>query len=194
VAELPASACGFSYRHSLFKAEPGRRVVLAVRLRLARGAASAPVRYAELARALGVELGSTAPAVEVREAVLGLRRGKGMVLDPADPDSVSAGSFFTNPVVPQAPDGAPSWPADGGVKVSAAWLIEQAGFGKGWGEGAVGLSTKHTLALVNRGGATSAELLGVARAVREGVRARFGITLVPEPVVVGSHRDDPLTQ
>jgi UDP-N-acetylmuramate dehydrogenase len=194
VVELPAAGCGFGYRHSLFKAEPGSRVVLAVRLRLARGSASAPVRYAELARALGVELGSTAPAAQVREAVLALRRGKGMVLDPADPDSVSAGSFFTNPVVAQAPEGAPSWPADGGVKVSAAWLIEQSGFTKGWGDGAVGLSAKHTLALVNRGGATTADLLGVARAVREGVRARFGITLVPEPVVVGSHRDDPLTQ
>lgn len=194
VSELPAGACGFGYRHSLFKAEPGRRVVLAVRLRLARGTQSAPIRYAELARALGVELGRTAPAAEVREAVLALRRSKGMVLDPADPDSVSAGSFFTNPVLPQAPDGAPSWPADGGVKVSAAWLIEQAGFTKGWGTGPAGLSGKHSLALVNRGGATSADLLRVARAVRDGVRARFGITLVPEPVVIGSHRDDPLTQ
>ncbi|HUR15483.1 MAG TPA: UDP-N-acetylmuramate dehydrogenase [Mycobacteriales bacterium] len=194
VCELPAAECGFTYRHSLFKAEPGRRVVLAVRFRLATGTTSAPVRYAELARALGVELGSTVPADQLREAVLALRRGKGMVLDGGDPDSVSAGSFFTNPVVAEAPEGAPSWPAEGGVKVSAAWLIEQAGFGKGWGSGPVGLSTKHTLALVNRGGATTADLLGVARTVREGVRARFGITLVPEPVVVGSHRDDPLTQ
>jgi UDP-N-acetylmuramate dehydrogenase len=194
VLELSAAACGFAYRRSLLKAEPGRRVVLAVRLRLARGTQSAPVRYAELARALGVELGATAPASQVREAVLALRRGKGMVLDPADPDSVSAGSFFTNPVVPEAPDGAPSWPADGGVKVSAAWLIEQSGFGKGWGAGTVGLSEKHALALVNRGGATADDLLGAARTIREGVRARFGITLVPEPVVVGSHRDDPLTQ
>lgn len=194
VVELPARECGFSYRHSAFKAEPGRRVVLALRLRLARGTSSAPVCYAELARELGVELGASVPAAEVREAVLRLRRSKGMVLDPADPDSVSAGSFFTNPVVPQAPAGAPSWPVDGGVKVSAAWLIEQSGFAKGWGDGPVGLSTKHTLALVNRGGATTGDLLGVARVVREGVRARFGITLVPEPVVVGAHRDDPLTQ
>lgn len=193
VSDLPAVECGFRYRHSAFKADPGRWVVLAVRFRLPRGTQSTPIRYAELARTLGVSLGDPAPAADVREAVLALRRGKGMVLDPEDPDSVSAGSFFTNPVVDVAPDGAPSWPeAGGGVKVSAAWLIEQAGFGKGWGEGRVGLSTKHTLALVNRGGATAAELLGVARAVRDGVRAQFGITLVPEPVVVGNHRADPL--
>jgi UDP-N-acetylmuramate dehydrogenase len=195
VSELPASACGFGYRHSAFKAAPGRWVVLAVRLDLPTGATSTPIRYAELARALGVELGSTAPAAEVRAAVLALRRGKGMVLDADDPDSVSAGSFFTNPVVDAAPDGAPSWPEPGGrVKVSAAWLIEQAGFGKGWGEGRVGLSSKHTLALVNRGGATTTELLEVARAVRDGVRSRFGITLVPEPVVVGADREDPVAQ
>ena len=193
VEELPPEACAFRYRHSAFKADPLRRVVLAVRLRLPRGTQSAPIRYAELARALGVELGGTASAPDVRESVLALRRSKGMVLDPADPDSVSAGSFFTNPVVPAAPDGAPSWPdPSGGVKVSAAWLIEQAGFGKGWGDGRVGLSRKHTLALVNRGGATAEELLEAARVLRDGVRARFGITLVPEPVVVGNHRDDPL--
>jgi UDP-N-acetylmuramate dehydrogenase len=195
VSDLPAAACGFRYRHSAFKADPGRWVVLAVRFRLPRGTESAPIRYAELARALDVPLGGSAPAAAVREAVLALRRGKGMVLDPGDPDSVSAGSFFTNPVLDAAPDGAPSWPDPSGrVKVSAAWLIEQAGFGKGWGEGRVGLSHKHTLALVNRGGATTSELLGVAREVREGVRARFGITLVPEPVVVGNHRPDPLAQ
>jgi UDP-N-acetylmuramate dehydrogenase len=109
-----------------------------------------------------------------------------MVLDPADPDSVSAGSFFTNPLVERAPEGAPCWPDPSGlVKVSAAWLIEHAGFGKGWGDGRVGLSTKHTLALVNRGGGTTAELLAVARTVRDGVRAAFGIELVNEPVVVG---------
>jgi UDP-N-acetylmuramate dehydrogenase len=187
VRELTPAACGFGYRHSAFKADPGRWVVLAVRLRLARGPVGAPVRYAELAARLGVALGDCAPAAQVREAVLALRRGKGMVLDPADPDTVSAGSFFTNPVVPVAPAGAPSWPdPSGGVKVSAAWLIEQAGFGKGWGEGRVGLSSKHTLALVNRGGATTQELLGVARTVRDGVQERFGITLHHEPVVVGT--------
>ncbi len=187
VVELPPHECGFAYRHSTFKAHPGRWVVLAVRLRLTCGELGAPVRYAELASQLGVDLGGRAPATEVREAVLALRRGKGMVLDPADPDSVSAGSFFTNPIVAQAPAGAPCWPeADGRVKVSAAWLIEQAGFGKGWGDGPAGLSTKHTLALVNRGGASAEDLLAVARAVRDGVRDRFGITLVHEPVLVGA--------
>jgi UDP-N-acetylmuramate dehydrogenase len=107
-----------------------------------------------------------------------------MVLDRQDPDTVSAGSFFTNPVVDVAPDGAPSWPAEGGVKVSAAWLIEQAGFGKGWGDGAVGLSTKHALALVNRGGGTSADVRRVAQTIRDAVQGRFGITLTPEPTLV----------
>jgi UDP-N-acetylmuramate dehydrogenase len=186
VQDLDPAACGFSYRHSAFKAEPERWVVLSVVLQLRESDQSAPVRYAELARVLGVELGERAAVGEVREAVLALRRGKGMVLDPADPDSVSAGSFFTNPLVARAPEGAPSWPDPSGrVKVSAAWLIEQSGFGKGWGKGPIGLSSKHTLALVNRGGATSADLVAVARQVRDGVRARFGIELLNEPVIVG---------
>ena len=187
VVELAAADCGFGYRRSRFKAT-GTWVVLSVVFSLAAGGLGEPVRYAELAAALDVELGRAAPAGAVREAVLSLRRGKGMVLDPADPDSVSAGSFFTNPVVDLAdvPEGAASWPdAQGRAKVSAAWLIEQAGFAKGWGDGPVGLSTKHTLALVNRGGARTADLLVAARAVRDGVINRFGITLIPEPVVVG---------
>ncbi|HET7069503.1 MAG TPA: UDP-N-acetylenolpyruvoylglucosamine reductase, partial [Nocardioides sp.] len=121
-------------------------------------------------------------------AVLDLRRRKGMVLDPDDHDTWSAGSFFTNPVIPAdtVPDGAPAWPqADGLVKTSAAWLIEQAGFGKGYGDGAARLSTKHTLALTNRHGATTADLLGLARELRDGVAARFGIRLVTEPVLIG---------
>ena len=184
--ELTAAECGFGYRHSRFKATPGRWVVLSVRLSLERGTLSAPVRYAELAAVLGVAVGDRAPVADVREAVLALRRGKGMVLDPADPDSVSAGSFFTNPLVPVAPPGAPSWPDPSGlVKVSAAWLVEHSGFGKGWGDGRAGLSSKHVLALVNRGGATTAEVLALARQVRDGVRATFGITLVNEPVIVG---------
>ena len=125
---------------------------------------------------------------EVRRAVLGLRRGKGMVLDPADHDTWSAGSFFTNPSsTPIAlPEGAPAWPQPDGVgKTSAAWLIERAGFGKGYGDGAARLSTKHTLALTNRGGATTADLLALAREIRDGVERRFGIRLVNEPVLVG---------
>lgn len=186
VSWLSPEECAFSYRHSALKADPTRRVVLAVRFRLASGRLSEPVRYAELAKALDVAIGDRAPAAEVREAVLALRRGKGMVLAPDDPDSVSAGSFFTNPVVEKAPDGAPSWPTDEGVKVSAAWLIEHAGFGKGWGAGRVGLSSKHALAIVNRGGGTTAELLTVARTLRDGVQEKFGIRLVNEPVLVGN--------
>ncbi|MFN2536716.1 MAG: UDP-N-acetylmuramate dehydrogenase [Mycobacteriales bacterium] len=185
VADVPGSECGFSYRTSIFKRTPDRWVVLAVELSLAT--TEFPVRYAELARVLGVEVGASAPPRAVREAVLALRRSKGMVLDPDDPDSVSAGSFFTNPLVRVAPEGAPSWPDPSGLrKVSAAWLIEQSGFTKGWGTGRIGLSSKHTLALVNRGGGTTAELLGVAREIRAGVRARFGITLENEPVIVGA--------
>jgi UDP-N-acetylmuramate dehydrogenase len=153
-----------------------------------QGERGTPVGYAELAGALGVEIGERASTVDVRRAVLDLRRRKGMVLDTADHDTWSAGSFFTNPVVPagQLPEGAPAWPQpNGSVKTSAAWLIERAGFGKGYGDGAVRLSTKHTLALTNRGGATTAELLALAREIRDGVDERFGIRLVNEPVLVG---------
>jgi UDP-N-acetylmuramate dehydrogenase len=184
VVDLAAADCGFGYRTSAFKQHPGRWVVLSVQLEL--GTDPSPVRYAELAQSLGVEVGEPAAPQAVREAVLALRRTKGMVVDPRDPDSVSAGSFFTNPLVERAPDGAPCWPDRSGlVKVSAAWLIEQSGFHKGWGTGRIGLSSKHTLALVNRGGGTTEELLEVARTIRSGVQARFGITLVNEPVIVG---------
>jgi UDP-N-acetylmuramate dehydrogenase len=180
--------CGFGYRTSRFKADPGRHVVLDVTFQLRQGSLGAPVRYAELARALGVEPGGRAPLADVREAVLELRRSKGMVLDLADHDTWSAGSFFTNPLVDPAdlPDDAPAWPQpDGRVKTSAAWLIEHAGFHKGYDAGRVGLSTKHPLALTNRGGATTEELLALARQVRDGVEATFGIQLVNEPVLVG---------
>ncbi|MBK5305587.1 MAG: UDP-N-acetylmuramate dehydrogenase [Frankiaceae bacterium] len=186
--------CGFSYRTSLFKAQAPRWVVLSVTYRLARSAMSRPLRYAELARALGLETGGVAPLPDVRDAVLSLRRSKGMVLDPADPDTRSAGSFFTNPLLDpdqltalRARDvDPPSYPeADGRVKVPAAWLIENAGFAKGYGAGPVGISTKHALALVNRGGARTEDLLVVARAIRDGVRDTFGVELVPEPVLVG---------
>lgn len=188
VRTFAAADCGFGYRHSRFKADPARHVVLAVTFQLRRGTLGEPVRYAELARTLGVEVGDRVALPAVREAVLGLRAGKGMVLDADDHDTWSAGSFFTNPVVAPAlvPDGAPSYPQpDGTVKTSAAWLIEHAGFAKGHGTGAARLSTKHTLALTNRGGATAEDVLALAREVRDGVRARFGIELVNEPVLVG---------
>ncbi|WP_443075904.1 UDP-N-acetylmuramate dehydrogenase [Streptomyces sp. TRM 70351] len=199
---LPAAECGFSYRHSRFKADPGRFVVLRVRFALEdAGGLSAPLRYAETARALGVSAGERVPLDRARETVLKLRAGKGMVLDPDDHDTWSAGSFFTNPVLSEAghaaflarvaerlgPDAsAPAWPAgEGRVKTSAAWLIDHAGFPKGYGTGAARISTKHTLALTNRGSATTAELLALAREVRDGVRDAFGVTLVNEPVTVG---------
>jgi UDP-N-acetylmuramate dehydrogenase len=197
VVVLPAADCAFSYRSSVLKARPGRWVVLAVQFRLGEGGLSAPVRYAELARALDVAVGERAPLADVRDRVLALRRRKGMVVDPADPDSRSAGSFFTNPLLTSAqlaelrsrlPGGVapPAWPEpDGRTKVSAAWLIEQAGFAKGYGDGPVGISSKHTLALVHRGGGRASDLRAVAREVRDGVRRTFGVDLVPEPVVVG---------
>ena len=196
ILELPAERCGFRYRSSIFKYRD-RHVVLAVTFRLRPSAVSGPLRYAELARVLDVPVGGSAPLEEVREAVLALRRGKGMVIDPGDPDSVSAGSFFTNPILePDAfarlegsagPDlRPPAFPEpDGRIKTSAAWLIQHAGFHRGYGEGRVGISTKHTLALVNRGGATTAELLALAREIAAGVRGRFGVELAPEPVLVG---------
>ena len=198
VSELAAADCGFGYRTSAFKRDPGRWVVLAVAFDLHASGAGRPVAYAELARALGIELGAAAPLAATREAVLALRRGKGMVVDPADPDSVSAGSFFTNPVLtPEAfealaaraaPERPPSWPeADGRVKTSAAWLIQRAGFERGHPgpPSRVGISAKHTLALVNRGGATTAELVALAREIAGGVRDAFGVALHPEPVFVG---------
>ena len=218
---LANADCGFGYRTSAFKrsvgpqrgraaldaaAATGRFVVLGVTFRLSRDPLSAPVRYGELARMLGVGDGGRAPLADVRSAVLGLRRGKGMVLDPADPDTRSAGSFFTNPVLDhgQLADvqrraaakagkaageiSVPHFPAgDGRVKIPAAWLIEQAGFGKGYpGDGGARISSKHTLALVNPGRASSANLVGLAREIRNGVRQAFGIDLVNEPVLVGA--------
>jgi UDP-N-acetylmuramate dehydrogenase len=186
VAEL--TDCGFAYRWSRFKAEPDRWVVLGVTYRLQDDPLGRPIRYPELARALGVAVGDRVPVGDVRAAVLRLRRAKGMVLDAGDPDTRSAGSFFTNPLLPadRVPVDAPSYPeADGRVKVPAAWLIEQSGFAKGAFDGPIGISSKHTLALVNRGGGTTADLLRVARAVRDGVHERFGIELEPEPVLVG---------
>lgn len=188
VRTIAAADCGFAYRSSRFKSDPGRHVVLDVAFQLPLGSQSAPVGYAELARTLSVEPGTRAPALEVREAVLGLRRTKGMVLDPADHDTWSAGSFFTNPIVASSvvPEGAPQWPAgEGLVKTSAAWLIDHAGIPKGFTMGNAAVSTKHTLALTNRGGATAKELLALAAHVRDTVRDAYAITLVNEPVLVG---------
>jgi UDP-N-acetylmuramate dehydrogenase len=195
VAELAPADCGFAYRSSAFKRDPGRWVVLAVTFALERRELSGPLAYAELARTLDVRPGEGAPLAEVREAVLGLRRGKGMVLDPADPDSVSAGSFFTNPILSeeafsaleQRAERPPRFPEpDGRVKTSAAWLIERAGFQRGYGDPeGIAISSKHTLALTNRGGGTTAELLALAREIAAGVEERFGVTLQPEPTLVG---------
>ncbi|MBX6383233.1 MAG: UDP-N-acetylmuramate dehydrogenase [Microbispora sp.] len=195
VGELTAAECGFAYRDSAFKHDPGRHVVLAVTYALERSPLSGPVAYRELAARLGVEIGERVPLTDAREAVLELRRGKGMVLDPGDPDTRSAGSFFTNPVL--GPDeaaalasrapGHPRFDMPGGmVKVPAAWLIEQAGFPKGYEKGRARISTKHTLALTNPSGeARTDELLALAREVRDGVHEKFGVWLVNEPVLVG---------
>ncbi len=186
-----AVECQFGYRSSRFKNEPGRYLVLAVTFQLRLGSLSAPVRYPELARALGIAVGERAPARDVAEAVLALRRGKGMVLDDADPDTWSAGSFFTNPLLDAVaadalPAEAPRFPQpDGRVKTSAAWLIEHAGYGRGFGDGPARVSSKHVLALTNRGSATANDLLHLARQIRSGVESTYGITLVPEPVLVG---------
>ncbi|MDF3290979.1 UDP-N-acetylmuramate dehydrogenase [Streptomyces silvisoli] len=199
---LANEECGFDYRHSRFKADPQRYVVLRVRYRLEdAGGLSAPIRYAEVASALGVAQGERAPAAQARDTVLKLRAGKGMVLDPEDHDTWSAGSFFTNPVLDQRTyeefldrvrarlgDDVrpPAYPAGGGhTKTSAAWLIDKAGFTKGYGTGPARISSKHTLALTNRGAATTEDLLALAREVRDGVRDTFGVTLVNEPVMVG---------
>jgi len=200
VVTMTPAQCRFSYRHSVFKGDD-RYLVLAVTLRLRAGARSAPLRFGELTSALGVEAGGTAPLEAVRDAVLTLRRRKGMVLDPSDHDTWSVGSFFTNPVLDDVASAAladrcaamvgvvpPGFDAGPGlVKTSAAWLIERAGFEKGYGHDGVAVSTKHTLALTNRGTGTTAALLALAREVRDGVAATFGVQLVNEPLLVDAH-------
>ncbi|MDO5492661.1 MAG: UDP-N-acetylmuramate dehydrogenase [Nesterenkonia sp.] len=213
VVVMTGEELGFGYRDSVLKRTTihgsPRYVVLSVRFRLAhRGdrTPSAPVRYAELARSLGLDVDAAldqrrAPLQDVRDKVLALRAGKGMVLDPADHDTWSTGSFFTNPILradqlPELPEGAPRFAAgadaDGAdlVKLSAAWLIDRSGCGKGFGaeltEGRASLSTKHTLALTNRGSASAEDLITVARAVRDAVSDRFGVALHPEPVLIGT--------
>ncbi len=210
VRTLARSDCRFAYRSSALKGsmevrDPGGRVwrptprfvVLEVSFQLRVGALSAPLQYGQLADVLGIEVGERAPLAEVRNAVLALRRSKGMVLDPDDHDTWSSGSFFTNPILAagvaaQLPDNAPRYPGgDGGpidsVKTSAAWLIERAGFGRGFAlpGSRAALSSKHTLALTNTGGASGDEVVALARHIRDGVRAAFGVTLEPEPMLVG---------
>lgn len=189
--------CAFGYRDSVFKratvagSPTGRFVVLEVSLQFLLGNLSQPIAYAELAHRLGVEPRERVDAQKVRDAVLELRRGKGMVIDPDDNDTWSAGSFFVNPILdaPAAaslPDGAPRFPQAGGrVKTSAAWLIDHAGFHRGYGDGPARISGKHTLAITNAGNATAADVVRLARRIRSGVHDRFGITLQPEPNLIG---------
>jgi UDP-N-acetylmuramate dehydrogenase len=192
--------CSFAYRTSLFKSTGARYVVLDVTFRLAAQALSLPVKYAELAAELGVALGERAGVGEVRAAVLKIRARKGMVVSPGDPDTRSAGSFFTNPIITAADFAAveaaaaaraagsvPSYEAGAGlVKVPAAWLIEHAGFAKGYGAPSPArVSSKHTLALVNTGHATTADLLTLASEIVSGVRDAYGVTLTPEPILIG---------
>ena len=202
--QIPNEQCGFGYRTSRFRGED-RFVVLSVTFGLAVQARSVPVRYAELAAALGVSPGDQVESIQARSAVIELRQRKGMVIDPADPDTRSVGSFFVNPVLDadtmasveavararcgpgtRVPRFEVAGSGDGLVKVPAAWLIERAGFGKGYspGDGAR-ISSKHTLALINSGSASTAGLMALARAIRDGVRDTFGVSLAPEPTLVG---------
>ena len=191
---VPADELGFGYRHSVLKGSAAA-TVLEVEFALDPAGRSAPLRYAELAAALDVPVGEQVDPARVRTAVLALRTAKGMVLDAQDHDTWSVGSFFTNPVVSterfecirgESEVAVPHYPAPDGVKLAAGWLVERAGFGKGFpGIGPCRLSTKHALALTNRGDATTADVLALARIVRDGVQAAFGVRLVPEPVLVG---------
>lgn len=200
IVDFERDDCRFAYRSSVFRGSAAH-VILGVTFALRKVDASAPIRYAELTRALGIGEGERAPLARVRETVLALRCGKGMVLDAADADTRSAGSFFTNPIldagalaslrervvgVLAAGESMPMFPeADGRTKVSAAWLIERAGFRKGYAAGPVAISSKHALALTNRGGATTRDLIALARTIRDGVNAKFGVVLENEPVFVG---------
>ena len=187
VEQWAPDRCGFgSHRQSVFK-HTERYVVLDVTFHLTRSAWSGPIHYSGLAERLGIVPGATAPITEVRNAVLALRRERGMILDADDHDTWSVGSFFINPVLASVPDPArhcPQYPDPAGTKLSAAWLIAHAGFPRGYGRerkrGAVALSSKHTLAVTNRGNATTAEVMEFAAHIRDGVERRFGIRLGPE--------------
>ena len=185
------SECEFSYRNSHFKAHPGRYVVLDVQFNLRQGEMTSAITYAELAKKLGIEVGEKAPISATRTAVLELRAAKGMLLNPSDRDSWSAGSFFTNPIITQEvanqlPEGAPKWPtSDGKVKTSAAWLIENSGVHKGDSHGGARVSTKHVLALTNAGNATATDIAELAKSAQKSVYEKFGITLEAEVNLVG---------
>ena len=183
--------CEFSYRNSYFKSHPGRYVVLSVAFQLRIGESTAPITYLELAKKLGIEIGDKTSVIKARAAVLELRASKGMLLSADDPDSWSAGSFFTNPIISQQsadalPNAAPKWPlTDGRVKVSAAWLIENSGIHKGDEIGGARISSKHVLALTNSGSATASDIAALARRARDHVQESFGITLVAEVNLIG---------
>ena len=200
VRELPAAGCGFAYRDSVFRRDPGQAIVLSVVFAL-QASARPVLAYRELASALA---GRMRPSLsEVREVVLDLRRKKSMVYDARDPNRRSAGSFFTNPIVSadkaaavvtqalgenlvQAPEEVPQYPLpDGRVKLAAGWLVERAGVKRGLRMGPVGVSSSHALALVHHGGGSTADLIRLAVHVRDTVALRFGITLAPEPVFLG---------
>ena len=190
VRTFTADQCEFSYRDSIFKREAGQYVILDVTFQLRRGEHSLPIKYKELADALGVDLDSRAPTADVRNAVLKLRAKKGMLVD-SQHQNQSAGSFFVNPIITleiaaTLPESAPRWPQpDGSIKVSAAWLMEHAGVHKGESHNGAKISDQHVLALANAGGATAEDIISLARSARARVEEKFGITLVPEVRFVG---------
>ena len=183
--------CEFEYRSSIFKKNPGQFIILEVQFQIRIGDSSDPITYLELAKKLDIQMGEKAPTQQVRHTVLELRASKGMLLSPEDRDSWSAGSFFTNPIVSQQeadklPNAAPKWPLiDGQVKISAAWLIENAGMHKGDEIGGARISTKHVLALTNAGDATATDLIELAKTAQAKVYEKFGIKLEPEVNLVG---------
>ena len=183
--------CEFEYRSSIFKRNPGQFIILEVQFQIRIGDSSDPITYLELAKKLDIQMGEKAPIHHVRKSVLELRASKGMLLSPEDRDSWSAGSFFTNPIVSQQeadklPNAAPKWPLiDGQVKISAAWLIENAGMHKGDEVGGARISTKHVLALTNAGDATATDLIELAKTAQAKVYEKFGIKLEPEVNLVG---------
>ncbi|MFM7462691.1 MAG: UDP-N-acetylmuramate dehydrogenase, partial [Actinomycetota bacterium] len=188
ITSFSQSECGFSYRSSRFKENPDRYLILDVTFQMKQGELSLPILYPELSEAIDIEEEKRAPLGRVREAVLAIRARKGMVLDPRDPDTNSAGSFFTNPMVDlsQVPDGATSWPAETGrAKISAAWLMENAGINKGMKLGNAAISSKHVLALTNSGSASASEIKALADLCQRKVREKYGIELEREVRLLG---------